>query len=58
MWFIWALEVSLPWPSDETDVEYNGSTFNLLPATEDNFASIAVQAEMKDLQQAQSSKCR
>jgi hypothetical protein len=44
MWWIWALEVNVPWPSAETNVDYNGHTFNLLPQTSENFASIAVQA--------------
>lgn len=44
MWWIWALDVSVPWPNTETNVSYNGRTFNLLPQTDENFASIAVQA--------------
>jgi len=46
MWWIWALDVSAPWPSVETNVTYNGRTFNLMPQTDENFASIAVEAPM------------
>lgn len=52
MWWIWALDVSVPWPSGETNVVYNGRTFNLMPQTEDNFASIAVQALIDEAEEA------
>jgi hypothetical protein len=46
MWFIWALDVAAPWPTETTDVPYNGQTLNLMPQTDQNFASIAIQTSI------------
>ena len=48
MWCIWAIEAEVPWPNQPVDVVYNGRTFNLMPQTDEDFASIAVQAPIED----------
>jgi hypothetical protein len=48
MWWIWAVDAEVPWPNVETNVTYNGRTFNLLPQSDEHFASIAVDAPMTE----------